>query len=228
MVRDWERRFGAALTGEETAQRARRGNVPQETKEQERQRQQRHTGARTTKAAERDGKCLAHAQLAEADRKSKTCALPICTLCSTFSHSAHRSLLFPPCTSTLSHHRETCFRFAPQQSQLKHRLRSGTNCLLHLDMHHHQVWVLGAAWCSCISCTWLLVHLYRVPASVRNRLFLVQIRYLALADLFFVVSNVPSVFVEGLWALSQRRHSRKCVQEPTVADKFLQALELVD
>ena len=42
---------------EETAQRARRGNVPQETKEQERQRQQRNTGARTTKAAERDGKC---------------------------------------------------------------------------------------------------------------------------------------------------------------------------
>ena len=41
----------------------------------------------------------------------------------------------------------------------------------------------------------LLVHLYRVPANVRNRLSLLKIRYLPLADLFFEISNVPPILV---------------------------------
>ena len=118
--------------------------------------------------------------------------------CKTWIDTRDRSFLFSSCPGTLSCDHGTCFRFAPQQSQLKRRLRSGTNCLLHLDMHHHQVWILGAVWCSCIACTSLLVHLYRVPANVRNRLFLLQIRYLALADLSFVIASVPTLFLEDV------------------------------
>ena len=61
-----------------------------------------------------------------------------------------------------------------------------------------QVWILGAALWSFIACTWLLIHLYRVPANVRNRLFLLQIRYLALADLSFVIASVPAILVGEL------------------------------
>ena len=70
--------------------------------------------------------------------------------------------------------------------------------LLHLNMRVDQVCEFGAASCSVIACTWLLIQLHRVPANVRDRFFPLQIRCLALADLIFVVSCVPGTLVGGL------------------------------
>ena len=88
-----------------------------------------------------------------------------------------------------------CCCSAPRPFQIKRRPESGRNCLPHLNMPVGHACALGATSFSFIACAWLLVHLYRVPANVRNRLSLLQIRYLALADLFFVISNVPPILV---------------------------------
>ena len=70
-----------------------------------------------------------------------------------------RSLFLSSYSATFSYDHDS----APRPFQLKHRPQSGSNCLQRLDMHVDQVCELCAASCSFIACTWLLVHISRVP-----------------------------------------------------------------
>jgi len=55
---------------------------------------------------------------------------------------------------------------------------------------------LCAAALTCSTCLWLIVHLCRAPVGVRERLFPKQLLYLALADVLFVVSDVPQILTD--------------------------------
>jgi len=67
----------------------------------------------------------------------------------------------------------------------------------------------------------LIVWLCRAPASVRNRLFPRQIWYLALADLLFVLSDLPQALVaEQVFELPPKIAGRVCAWTTTIFKFF--------
>jgi len=81
--------------------------------------------------------------------------------------------------------------------------------------------VLTAASLSFLACAWLLVNLCRLPSSVRNRLFPKQMRYLAMVDLFFVVSVLPVMLQEEhVLDLSKDRQAAICTYDMVLLNFF--------